>query len=55
MDLERSPESLALDALLLRIVIIKNMEYHRFDQSITNVYNYFESGPLDQMCKEFYF
>ena len=35
---------------------LRNMEYLRFDQSITFFYNYFESGPVDQMlCKEFYF
>ena len=35
---------------------IRNMEYHRIDQLITVLYNYFESGSMDQMlCKEIYF
>ena len=32
------------------------MEYRSFDQSITFLYNYFESEPMGQMlCREFYF
>ena len=41
MALERSPEFLALEALLISIVIfIRDMEYHRIDQSIAFLYNY---------------
>ena len=48
MALERSPEFLALKTLLLSIRF--------FDQLITFLYNYLESGTMDQMlCKEFYF
>ena len=32
------------------------MEYHKFDKTITFLYNHFGSGPMDQMlCKEFYY
>ena len=43
-----------MSSIVESLAQIWNMVYHRFDQSITFLYNNFESGPMDQMfCKEF--